>query len=98
MRMPAASPPPDRSSAPPESPASPTAVSQTSRSRGGRTRINQTIQVGDCELEEGQEPCCTAVYRWLFAEGFAVNALGFDVEAAVRGVITVELKVWKVGG
>lgn len=62
----------------------------------GRTRINQSIQVGDCELEEDQEPCCTAVYRWLFAKGFAVNALGFDVEAVVRGIITAELKVWKV--
>lgn len=64
----------------------------------GRTRINQTIRVGDCELKEGQEPCCTAVYRWLFAKGFTVNALGFDVEATVRGIITAELKVWKIGG
>ncbi|MBK7196387.1 MAG: hypothetical protein IPH80_28230 [Myxococcales bacterium] len=59
----------------------------------GITPITQQVDCGTCD-DVGPQPCCTTTCRWNFNQAFTMSALGFDVDSSVRGVITLEIRVW----
>jgi hypothetical protein len=62
----------------------------------GSTRINQSVDCGSCPDATG-EACCVMTYRWPFDEAFTMQALGYDVDSSVNGIITLVVSVWDHG-
>jgi hypothetical protein len=55
----------------------------------GRMNVNKTISQGACE----GEACCTVTYRWDYNQSFNINALTYDVDVDVTGVVSVTIAV-----
>jgi hypothetical protein len=62
----------------------------------GRTAISESVAIGECDVADDAQPCCTTTFKLPYREGFNVNLLGFDVDTNVSGTITIVFQVYEL--